>query len=257
MQTLEIDLGAQLLERGPRGARPTPAGLALLDHAELAGNFLASARQAVDEARDAAAGSVVVGAAPGAAHAVLPQAVATLRKLHPGVRIAVREGLGDLPRSVRIGDLDLALVAAGEHATHPDLASDIVLGERVIVVGSRDEPPRQTLARLARRDWVLPAPGNPLRAHLEARFAAAGAPAPRVAVETGSILFVTALIERGETLGYLPESLCRAQLDVGALREIRCAPLAWRRDLVAIRHARLPLQAAARALMEILRRPAG
>lgn len=253
VQLLEADLGARLLERGPRGTRLTPAGLALIDHAELARNLLASARRAVEDAREASVGSVHVGAAPAAAQAVLPDAVAALRRRHPGVRISVREGLVDLPRAVRVGDLDLAVVAAGADATHPELASDVVFSERVIVVGARQEAPRQALARLARREWVLPAASNPLRVHLEACFAAAGAPAPTVAVETGSILFITALVERGGALGYLPETLCRAQLDAGTLREIRCVPLAWRRDLVVIRHAGLPLQPAARALLDIMR----
>ena len=45
----------------------------------------------------------------------------------------------------------------------------------------------------------------------------------------------------------------RAEIDAGRLQEIRCAPLAWRRDLVVVRHAALPLQPAARALLELLR----
>ena len=87
--------------------------------------------------------------------------------------------------------------------------------------GSRSyrETDRDGLFAEHRTPSVVTAPSNPLRRHLEARFAAAGAPAPRVAVESGSILFSTALVERGGTLGYLPETLCRTLLDAGTLRD--------------------------------------
>lgn len=46
---LENDLGVELLERQPRGVRPTAAGMTLLDHAHIVLRNIERAREAASE----------------------------------------------------------------------------------------------------------------------------------------------------------------------------------------------------------------
>lgn len=253
IRALEQALGEQLLERGPRGVQLTTAGRMLLGHATLATNLMAGARRVVQELHDPTGGSVRIGAAPGAAQSVLPGAVAALRGRLPRARISVQEGLFDLPQAVQVGDLDLALIASAPQSLPADLHCATVFSERVVVVGAAGLSRRGTLAALQREHWVLPALPNPLRVHLDACFRAAGDEPPAAVVESGSMLFVTALLRLGGLFGYLPESVCRADLAARRLVAVECPALNWRRDIVVVWHRQLPLPPAAAALLDVLR----
>jgi len=83
VRRLEAEMGVRLLERGPRGVRPTAAGEALLPRAEAILAQAAAARAELDEHAGAARGRVAVAAAPGDAVA-LPAALAAFHGAHPG-----------------------------------------------------------------------------------------------------------------------------------------------------------------------------
>lgn len=91
VRRLEEEIGAELLERGNRVVRLTPAGKTLLDHARLA---VAQADHAVAAARDAAAGRVgalrltYVGSAM---YGRLAGVVRAFRRAYPAVRLELRE----------------------------------------------------------------------------------------------------------------------------------------------------------------------
>ncbi len=109
---LEREVGAPLLERHPRGIRPTAAGEAFLHHAQAAVN---EAERAIRAARDAHDGSLVrplsIGATPSLAAGVVPAAMRRLLdqtgplpwNLVPGLTRELHE------RTIN-GELDMAIV---------------------------------------------------------------------------------------------------------------------------------------------------
>jgi DNA-binding transcriptional LysR family regulator len=110
---LERAAGAKLLERRHDGVRLTPAGQVVLRRAatvidqidatarELAG--IPDERSIVRLGWFASAGAVLV-----------PHALASLRRTHPGISVGSREGSTPaLVRALRAGTIDLALVASG------------------------------------------------------------------------------------------------------------------------------------------------
>ena len=130
----------------------------------------------------------------------------------------------------------------------------VVLREQVIVVaGGPARRTRQTRAYLAARDRVLPSRANPLRLHLESCFVANGQDVPSVDVESGSVLFITALLRHSGALSCLPDGLCRREIESRRLTSVDCPALDWRREVVVVWHKELPLSPAASALLEILR----
>ena len=109
--TLEREVGARLLERLPRGVRPTAAGQALLPHARLVVGELGRARESVRRSAEGVLGVVTLGAVPSATTDLVPRALRQFRERHAGQRCLLRSGVSrDLVERVLTGDLDLAVV---------------------------------------------------------------------------------------------------------------------------------------------------
>jgi DNA-binding transcriptional LysR family regulator len=116
---LEAELQVRLLERLPRGVRPTAAGTALLHHAQIVVNEAARGREAVRRAADGAV-QLSIGAVPSAASTVVPAALRKLAARGP-VQWSIVPGVtGDLLSMVRAGEVDLAVVTDAP----PGLPSD-------------------------------------------------------------------------------------------------------------------------------------
>ncbi|WP_448252696.1 LysR family transcriptional regulator [Ottowia oryzae] len=91
IQQLESEVGAALLLRNSRGVRLTAAGAALVPRAQA---LLASASQAIGEAREAAhglSGNLVIGFAGTMLYRGLPQMLRDFRAEHPRIKLSLRE----------------------------------------------------------------------------------------------------------------------------------------------------------------------
>ncbi len=88
---LEDEMGARLFVRGPRGARLTAEGRALLPRAHAALAAVEDGRRAVREVVGLEAGEVRVGGGATACAYFLPPVLAAFRAAHPAVRVVLRE----------------------------------------------------------------------------------------------------------------------------------------------------------------------
>jgi DNA-binding transcriptional LysR family regulator len=108
---LESAAGRPLFERGPRGVALTPAGDALLRHASAVLDEVDAARRELEGLTAAATGRLRVGAFPTALAALVPRALAGLRRDRPGVDVSLREGSTPSQlRRVAAGSTDVAAV---------------------------------------------------------------------------------------------------------------------------------------------------
>jgi DNA-binding transcriptional LysR family regulator len=108
--TLEVEVGATLIRRVPKGAVLTDAGRLLVDRAET---ILARLDDVENELRALAGlqgGRLRVATFASAASSVVPVAIAAFRERHPGVELSVvmADPVDSIPR-LRAGELDLAL----------------------------------------------------------------------------------------------------------------------------------------------------
>jgi DNA-binding transcriptional LysR family regulator len=111
IRRLELELGASLLERDRRGARPTAAGSALLPHARAALAAIEDGRRAVREVAGLASGEVRVGAGTTVCAFLLPPVMASFRRRHPGVRLRLLEATTpEVLARLEGGELDLGIV---------------------------------------------------------------------------------------------------------------------------------------------------
>ncbi len=250
IHTLEMDLGATLLNRGRGAITLTPAGEALLP---LARRIIADADTARSEIGDLIGlrtGRLRLGATPSLCTSLAAEALRAFRDAHPGVRLQVEEGGSqDLVRTLTRGGLDLALIILPEHGTDPALETRPLLSESLVVASAYSLGRREVeITDLRHYDLVMFRPGYDLRdATLEACGRAGFT--PRFAVEGGEMDAVLGFVEAGLGVALVP-----AMVLAGRPR-LRATPLAAPgipRTIALAQRRDVEPTHAARAFQEIL-----
>lgn len=209
---LERELKVRLFDRTPKGLVPTVYGDTLSIHARAIDSELRHAEREIGLLAGAAKGLVRIGVTPSIAGTVLPLAVKELRREREGIELAVWEGLAqNHGPALRRGDLDL-VVGGWTREMGADLASEVVLRDRVRVFAHTGHPltgSKVDLAALADQVWVLPPHTEYWLDHLDRAFVSRGLTPPAAAVTSNSAAFIVAMILRTDALSYLPALLVR------------------------------------------------
>lgn len=160
---LEEEASVKLTERIGRGVRLTPAGHALVGHAERVMVVLDEARSELAELRREIAGELRVAAFSSIASAVLPDTVKALQHTYPRLEIVLEEfdpveGLTAL-RSWRtdialIDDLSVVLGDSQESVGVVQVAED-VLYVAVAVDHALSKRPSLSVADLRHENWAI------------------------------------------------------------------------------------------------------
>jgi DNA-binding transcriptional LysR family regulator len=108
---LEREAGVELLERDGRQVRLTEAALRLVRHADTITGAIAAAEADVATMQNVVTGTLRVAAFPTAARSVMPQVMTALSRLHPDLRVTLRDLEADesLP-ALQLGEIDIAIV---------------------------------------------------------------------------------------------------------------------------------------------------
>src|ERR1700754_3518316 len=114
---LELELGVQLLIRGPRGIELTPSGRVFLDHARVALLQVETAGEAARRASQPAKSSFSVGFLTGYEMDWLPAVMGVLRGKLPSTEITIHsEDSPDLAAGLIRGKIDLAFLRPEKQA---------------------------------------------------------------------------------------------------------------------------------------------
>jgi DNA-binding transcriptional LysR family regulator len=235
IRKLERQLGLVLFERDKHRVEITPAGAALLDHAERILSDLAAVEDEMLGWAGGVRGRIRVGTARGVA-ARLAGVLAAFCAAYPAVDVELREETTDeMVSDLRAGRLDAATVAAlpalddGRLASHP-------LGSEPLVLVTGTAGPfarrrRLPVAGLDGVDLVLYGSGSAVREIIVSALAAQGA-TPRVRFQTREYSTARALASAGLAVAILPRSV--AEEPGHAVRLVRLEPeptwtpaLAW------------------------------
>lgn len=243
LAALQRQAGVPLLARAGRRVSLTPAGVALVRHAETVVAALEAAEAALAAARTGLSGPVRIGAFPTAVRTLLPAALVALGRDHPGLDLMVSElDPVAVPEALRERRLDVALVhdydvVPGE----PDAAVEAVplLDETVFLavpagadiavpagadfdgahVGVAGDP----VAGARGADWIVGSPGT-LCHDVAVRVCRLAGFAPRVRHHADDFTAVLALVAAGQGVALVPE-LGAGQPPAG----VRLLPLPVRR----------------------------
>lgn len=230
IRRLEEAMGGRVLERGPQGARPTAAGLALKPWAEAALGAVDQGRRAVAAIEGVEAGEIRIGAGSTACTYLLPPVLTHFRAAHPGVHLYLRESTSaQVRRRVTSGQLDLGVVSDPQGA---ERWRDDAL---VLVTAPTLEPrgaPHLTFP-----------PGANHRELLERHF-----PQAPIAMELNSLVAVKAHVAAGMGVALLSVAAIERELADGRLVVVPHPATPIHRTLYLLHSGEARLSPAARAL---------
>jgi LysR family transcriptional activator of glutamate synthase operon len=237
IRRLEEELGTPLFERTSRRVNPTEAGEAIAARARRVLAEVDGARAEVDELRGVLRGRIWIGALMPAGDVDVPGLLARFSQAHPGVEVALREGIAaDMLGRLATDELDVAFcLLAGE--IPDELGVERLSHDEVVAAFApgRAPPARHVnVADLGRQAIIAPRRGSAITSVLEELFAAAGRPL-RLALESGDPFLLRALAARGFATAILPRSLTALQgpaIEVRSLVPVVDLPVAlvWRRE---------------------------
>jgi DNA-binding transcriptional LysR family regulator len=154
VRALERDLGERLIEPQGRGCRPTEAGLLL---AEMIGPLVSGVgtlKRRFQEALAKVPPRLVMATTPRILAEDLPECLAEVQRLHPEIRLSVKEMLNsEIFMAVEAGTLDVGLVYDAGPDTirrNPWLESEALYKVDISLITPMDHP-------LARRRQIRPA----------------------------------------------------------------------------------------------------
>ncbi|MFF1871107.1 LysR family transcriptional regulator [Kitasatospora herbaricolor] len=223
MRALERVVGAALVTKNGRGIRLTEVGQALARHADTVLAALRTAEDEVNTLITTGGGRVRLAAMQSGCVALVPAALAALRRTHPDLEVVVTQT--ECPVSHRLvlgGEVDLAVMCDleldqtdGRHVL-PDLrlCRTPLLTDRRCVLLPADHPlaaaPTVALADLADERWIL----ESSREHFLAACLSAGFQ-PRVAATSDDQLTIHCLVANRIGVAIMNE------LGVGAHTDLR------------------------------------
>ncbi len=256
IKELETILGAELVERGARGAVLTPAGVEVVNRARRILADAADLSEAASSAREPLGGSFRLGVIPTIAPFLLPRALPALRQRFTRLKLYLREDLtARLVEGLRDRALDAALIALPYEASGIETA--VIAADEFLFISPRNHP----LARQARlapsdltgEDLLLLEDGHCLRDHAlavcERRPASAGA-----AMGATSLHTLVQMVANGLGVSLLPRLAADGGVTRGADVEIRAfnepvtgreIGVAWRQGSARAGEARLLAEAIA------------
>jgi DNA-binding transcriptional LysR family regulator len=212
LRELEDIVGARLYERGARGVTPTVFGLALTRHARAVLAQLESAERHLTELADAGRGTVTVGSHLAGSDALLPSAIARLKRERPLVTVVVRKATPDeLLVELEAGRVDLIVGRLTSAGDGPGRRQRVLYREPLDLTVRRGHPACAAadppLAELLEYPWIVPVSGTVLRQELEEFLVARELELPRDRVECTSFPIVRQLLLETDMIAALPMHL--------------------------------------------------
>lgn len=231
LQQMEAEMGTPLMERLPRGMRPTAAGLTLVQEARMVLARVEAMAGLVQDAAQGGSGHIAIGFTSSAAlHPLVAQVLRAFRAQWPRVKVALEEaGSGELLEALLAQRLHAALVRSAWEA-QPSLSSRHVLTEPMVVVGPAGHALLQSkralpLAQLRGQPLVLyKRPAGPgLHDGIVTACVGAGFH-PQVVQEAPRLTATLSLVAAGLGLSIVPASMQQLRSDGLAYRRLSGAP---------------------------------
>lgn len=220
---MESLLGVPLFERHARGVAPTAFGLAMVRRARSALAEIERAGEEIAALREGRMGKVAIGTVVNPGTTLVPQAVAAMKRVWPGILVEVEMDYSR-PLVARLldGQLDIVIgrIMAPEGAAELEFEPLADEPHAVIVRAGHPLASRQELsiADLHDQGWIMPPAASVLRTRLDAVFHQHGLRSPQDLVETASLPVIIHLLRHSDLLAALPTECVAPYLQTAQMR---------------------------------------
>lgn len=213
LAVLEREAGVSLLERSGRRVVLTPAGEALVGHADAIVERLEQADAELAGVREGLGGPLRIGMFPSAGRTIVPAALARLERQHPRLQPMVTVvDAGRVADGLRSGELDVALVHDYDFVPAPpddtvDTVPLLVEPMYLAYSGSADvagESLAELLAPWRAASWITARPGTTGHAMVVRACESAGF-TPRIRHHVNEFSAVLSFVEAGQGVSLVPE----------------------------------------------------
>lgn len=223
LKDLEDMLDVRLFERLPHGMEPTIYGETMIRHARMAVTSLSLAHDDMVALRSGLVGQVEIGVIMTPAMALVPRAIANIKRNAPRLRIGVHvEQSNILLEKLQQGTLDFMIGRILERENGDSLEYEELTEEPACAVVRPDHPlldkKKLQLGDIAALPWILPPQGSVLRHRFDMMFRRAGLEPPTDVVDTTAILLITALLQETDALHVMPIEVARYYSSLKVLR---------------------------------------
>jgi DNA-binding transcriptional LysR family regulator len=208
---MEEALGVPLLERGPRGVRPTPAGRALIHHAHMVLNQLERMRGELGKYAQGLKGHVRLLSNTIASTEFLPQPLAAFLAHHPTVDIDLEERPShEIVQAVAEGSADVGVVIESDDLAKLETFSFAT--DRLVLITSRDHPISRcrqlAFHQVLDQEFVGLSRGSALQETLGRQAILAGHPL-KLRVRLSGFDAICRMVEHGAGVAVIPEAATR------------------------------------------------
>lgn len=223
--SLEAETGVTLLERHPRGVRPTAAGKRLVEHTEGILAQLQAAEAELAAIAGLRGGQLRMASFPTAGATLMPLAIANFRARYPEVELMLAEGEPEeiVPR-LSAGELDLALLfefAGAQGRKRPRVEGfkrvHLLKDPMYLALPREHRLARRSAVRLqdlSEESWVQTSRASACARYVVRSCHAAGFE-PRVSFESDDYQTVQGLVAAGVGVALIPElALSGAREDI-------------------------------------------
>jgi LysR family pca operon transcriptional activator len=210
---LEDALGVQLLDRGRRGAMPTPYGAALAKRSAAIFNDLRQGVQEIDFLSDPTQGEIRIGTTDPVMAAILAPAIDRWSRKYRRVSFYVVAGdTAQLYRDVAAHNLELAICRMIGRLPE-ELAAEVLFYDSVAVMTSAKNPltrrRKLTLAEVADEPWTLFPYDSLFGSTIAEIFLRNGHEPPRLTLSSLSVNAQNELLATGRFLTVLPSFILK------------------------------------------------
>jgi LysR family nitrogen assimilation transcriptional regulator len=251
IQSLEDELGTQLLHRSAQGMQATEAGKIFYEHAQAILKQISDARSAVTQITDSPSGTVELGIPQSVSAALAFPLLKAVRESYPDITFQLTEELtGNLTEQLRSGRLNLAILfddgqLSGFH-TQPLVEEDMMYITRA---GSQFACKRKSirLEQVVRAPLILPSLQHGVRPRIEQVLREQGMSAEQVIEITSIAILKSALLaDMGATI--LPVSPLLPEIQRGEMVAVPVSDATLSRTVSLCSSKNIPLTNAARAV---------
>jgi len=255
VRDFEAQVGCRLLDRGPKGVRPTREGEALARHART---LFAAERAAEEELRALRGlhqGSLRVGASTTIATYMLPDHLGAFHRAHPGIELHIVSANTRAIAELMAGhEIDVALVE-GPVEDH-DLVCEPWRTDAMVLIAAPSHPLAAAAGRvvpemIAGEVLIVREPGSGSREVVADALAARGV-RPARTLEIGSTEAIKQVVAAGLGLAIVSAATVKDQVALGRLTVIPWQGFSIKRSLWRLRKPGRLETPAARAFGKLL-----